>query len=446
VDRKQQLIEQIKARAEQARQIAEKAEQDGWTAENRQEVTRLTEEAKEFKAQLDVEREGDDAMRQVRDMAADIGNAPAANNGGGGADAQRDRRPARRGRGRASLGVMFLASEQYQAFARQWPEAHIPDRARVNMDPVSVGSLLAESEGGESEGAGGGGGGEGRLISITGDIGGGNLVLPDFQGLVDLLGRPEVHLRDLVSLRTTSSDTIHFVRQFSRVINADWVPEATSIDDEDATKPMGGFDFEGVTVPVDTVAEWIPITKRAVMDAGQLRGLIDQELRGNLRDAEERALLYGGGGSGTIEGLDNTDGVQEQEFDTDLFTTLRKARTKVRFGGFAVPTAYLLNVEDDEKIDLERDEQGRFFGNGPFAMGPNSLWGLPRIVSQYVRPGEGWLADWRRAVIWDRQQATISVSDSHVDFFTKNLIAVLGEQREAFGVIRPSAFVKIETE
>ena len=436
MDRIQQLIELIQARSEQARQIAERAEQDGWTAESRQEVQRLLTEAQEYKAELDAQREGDDVTRQLHEMAAELGSMPPGN--GGPPAPARER--ANNGRRAQSLGDVFVGSPEYQAFARQWPEGHIPERARVNMAPVSL-PTLAESEGGPPVPPGGGGG-EGGLISITGTAGAGGLVVPDYQGLVDLLGRPEVRIRNLVSVRTTASDTVNYVRQLSRVINAEWVPEAKTIDDEEAIKPMGGFDFEVVVAPVGTVAEWIPITKRAVMDAGQLRGLIDQELRGNLFDAEERALMYGGG---DIEGLDATSGVQEQEFEDDLFVTMRKAITKVVFGGFAQPTAYLVNPEDDEKIDLERDGEGNFFGFGPFGTGPNRLWGLPRVVSQYVREGEAWLGDWRRAVIWDRQQATISVSDSHADFFIKNLLAVLGEQREAFGVIRPSAFVKIET-
>jgi len=36
------------------------------------------------------------------------------------------------------------------------------------------------------------------------------------------------------------------------------------------------------------------------------------------------------------------------------------------------------------------------------------------------------------------------VSDSHSDFFVRNLVAILGELRAAFAVIRPSAFVEVD--
>ena len=46
-------------------------------------------------------------------------------------------------------------------------------------------------------------------------------------------------------------------------------------------------------------------------------------------------------------------------------------------------------------------------------------------------------------VLWDRQQATISMTDSHDDWFIRNLIAILAEMRAAMGLIRPNAFVNV---
>jgi hypothetical protein len=53
--------------------------------------------------------------------------------------------------------------------------------------------------------------------------------------------------------------------------------------------------------------------------------------------------------------------------------------------------------------------------------------------------GRAILADWRKVVVWDRERATISVTDSHADFFVRNIIAILAELRAAFGIIRPQA-------
>jgi hypothetical protein len=45
--------------------------------------------------------------------------------------------------------------------------------------------------------------------------------------------------------------------------------------------------------------------------------------------------------------------------------------------------------------------------------------------------------------VHDRQNATIRLSDSHADFFTKNLWALLAEERIAQSILRPNAFVEV---
>ena len=69
---------------------------------------------------------------------------------------------------------------------------------------------------------------------------------------------------------------------------------------------------------------------------------------------------------------------------------------------------------------------------------------LETDTGETVDEGTGILADWRKAVVWDREQASIQVSDSHEDFFIRNMVAVLAECRMAFGVIRPSAFCQVD--
>jgi HK97 family phage major capsid protein len=77
-------------------------------------------------------------------------------------------------------------------------------------------------------------------------------------------------------------------------------------------------------------------------------------------------------------------------------------------------------------------------------MGPKRLWGYPVVESYYVTSGSAWLANWNKAVLWDREQASISVTDSHSDWFIRNMVAILAEMRAAFGLIRPSAFIEVE--
>jgi hypothetical protein len=54
------------------------------------------------------------------------------------------------------------------------------------------------------------------------------------------------------------------------------------------------------------------------------------------------------------------------------------------------------------------------------------------------------VGDFRVATLWDRQSTQIYVTDSHSDFFIRNLIAILAELRAAFGVKRPAALVEMD--
>ena len=73
-----------------------------------------------------------------------------------------------------------------------------------------------------------------------------------------------------------------------------------------------------------------------------------------------------------------------------------------------------------------------------------TLWGLPRVECEAVPAGTGIVGNFRMAVLWDREASSIMASDSHADFFIRNLVAILAEMRAAFGIIRPSAFVVID--
>lgn len=285
----------------------------------------------------------------------------------------------------------------------------------------------------------------------------GPLVGPDFRGLLDVgtWQRP-LHIRDVVSQGTTTSDTVTYARMLDVVNNAAPTAEASGTSAGDGSgditgaKPESSMELETVNDTVKTLAHWIPVTKRALSDAAQIRTLIDTFLRYGLEEELEDQMVQGDGTGENFEGILNVSGTQAQAFDTDIFVTLRKAKTKAQVVGRARNLTLLQNPEDAETQDLIRDSQGRYIGAGPYAassfgslFGPTSdtVWGMQRVVTEAVPAGTGIVGDFRWAMLWDREQAAVMLSDSHADFFTRNLVAALAELRAGFGVIRPAAFV-----
>lgn len=344
-------------------------------------------------------------------------------------------RPAGKGR---TVGQQWAESEQYKSLLGSVPNGQFSDRARVQSQPLSLGGGMKD-------------------LFFSGDRtqSAGFLVESDLRGLQDPFYQRPLTIRQLFAGGNTTSDTIEYVRMVSVDNNASVVPEARSAATVDGTtvttalggvKPESAFGFERDSTTVKTLAHWIPVTKRALADAAQIRTLIDQFLRYGLEEAMEDELLTGNGTGEHFLGLNNTPGIQTQAApgagQTNL-DTLRIARRKVQIGGRAQPTAYVLNPIDWEAIELMKDANDNYYGNGPFAMTQPTLWGLPVVQSEAVAAGTAWCAAWNWGVIYDREQTSVQATDTHADFFIRNLVAILAEMRAGFAVLRPSAFVKL---
>lgn len=342
-----------------------------------------------------------------------------------------------------SLGLTVIDSPEFKSLMGSFPDGRVPTKSRVQSSPIQVKSLFT-----------------GASATSAGAF-----VVNERTDIIEMLGRRPLSIRSLVANRRTTSDTVEFVQETSHTNSAAIVAEATSsaaptlpalTGDSlsagaslvNATgggyKPEGSWAFAVATAVVKTIAEWVPVTKRAIADVAQLEGLINDELRADVLEAEEEQILNGDGQGENFYGINATSGIQTQEWTTDLFTTLRKGVTKLRTVGRVNPTALVLNPADAEAIDLAQDGNDRYYYGGPQAIGQRTVWGVPVIESEAQTAGVGLMGDFGKAVLWDREQTTVTMTDSHADFFIRNLVAVLAEERLAFGVTRPTAFVSLD--
>lgn len=287
--------------------------------------------------------------------------------------------------------------------------------------------------------------GVGRKALVTGvsPTSAGALVLPDLRSLIDL-AFPRLALRDLVTNGTTQSDTIEYPRVKSYTIAAKVVAEATASDGVSGLKPESSMELVKETAIVKTIAHWIPATRRALSDAGQIRTLIDNFLLAGLDQVVEDQLLNGNGDADHLLGLTNTPDLGEQPWAGDILATTRKARTQVEEVGLAVPNGYLLNPYDWEEVELTKDGMDRYYYGGPATIAVPRLWGLPVVTAPKQPKGAGYCGDFRQMVVWDREQPNIRVSDGVRDFFLRNMVAILAELRLANGVFRPKAIVEMD--
>jgi HK97 family phage major capsid protein len=339
-----------------------------------------------------------------------------------------------------SLGLTVVDSPEFKALLAGFPEGRVPSKSRVQSAPIAVKALFT---GASSTSAGA-------------------FVTNERTDIVEFLGRKPLTIRSLVANRRTVSDAVEFVQETSHTNAAAVVAEATSSAAPTAVstgatgavtftnasgggyKPEGSWAFAVVTTNVKTIAEWVPVTKRALADVAQLEGLINDQLAADVAEAEEDQILNGNSSGENFTGINNTSSIQTQAWSTDLFTTVRKGVTKLRTVGRVNPTALVLNPADAEAIDLLKDGENRYYYGGPSQIGQRTLWGVPVVESESQASGTGLLGDFSKAVLWDREQTTVTMTDSHADFFVRNLVAVLAEERLAFGVTRPTAFCQLD--
>lgn len=432
----QQLLTDIATKSNQVNTLFDAADNRGDGANTSEEITQIKNLNKEIE-ELNLKAEELKSVMDIRDAnnkrVTDLNtpNRPPFEGGNGNGN------PASSSAFK-SLGEQVLSNERMANWLKD-VVGEVPGEGRMIQSPrVQIKSFLQRNSPEEMAAY------LKTLITGLSDTSAGPLVFPDFKPIVDESYKRPLTVRDIITVGQTTSDTVEYVRVNTPTNNAAPVAEATATGDGTGAKPESALPFERISETVKTIAHWVPATNRALADAGQLRTYIDAFLRYGIDEELEDQILTGSGVGENFTGVLNVSGTTAQAWDTDILTTTRKARTKVRVTGRARPTAYVLHPTDWETIDLLQDNEARYYFGGPLVQGTPRLWGLPVVESEGMTQGTGVVADWKLAILWDRMQTSISMSNSHSDFFVRNLVAILAEMRAAFGIIRPKAFVEID--
>lgn len=284
------------------------------------------------------------------------------------------------------------------------------------------------------------------LVTGLSDTSGGAFITNQRVGYVPQ-PRRAARIADLITVGQTNVDAIEYARQTTFTNVAVETAEATTI--AHGTKPEATIAFEKVTETVKTIAHWIPATRRSLADAGQLRTLIESQLRYGLEFRLEDQIVNGNGSGENLTGILNTTNILTQaKGSLNPSDAIHKAITQIRLA-FLEPNGIAMHPTDWELVRLSRDDGGSITGTGQYLYGPPSqavdptIWGLSVAVTPAVPDDTVLVGDFTKAVLWMREGAQVLASDSHSDFFIKNLVALLAELRAAFGVLLPSAFCKV---
>ncbi len=102
----------------------------------------------------------------------------------------------------------------------------------------------------------------------------------------------------------------------------------------------------------------------------------------------------------------------------------------------------MVNVFDWEEIEMTKGSDQKYMWSTVTDGGVERLWRLPVVVSQILEPGRALMGNWREGcTLHVRQGAEIRFSDQHEDYFMRNMIAILCEERVGLTCSRPGSFV-----
>ncbi len=232
---------------------------------------------------------------------------------------------------------------------------------------------------------------------------------------------------DLVRQGEMSTDSITFARQGTYSPAAAAVAEP--VDVTTGTKPEASVAFSIVTAAANTYASFIPVTRRSLSDATELRTLVDIRLTQDARQALETALLA----------QINTDAGQTQAKGADTHSLAAlKAITLLRTAD-SEPSAIVVTPAAFESIASSATPAGGFTVDG----GVVRLWGVPLVASSSAPATVAFVADWpAAAAVWYRS-TDVLITNSHADTFVRNISTLLCEVRAGLAVTAPRAVVKI---
>lgn len=241
----------------------------------------------------------------------------------------------------------------------------------------------------------------------------------------------KLRVRDLLPTIGIVSGSVEYPKQTTRTNAANTVAEGN-------LKPESAYGFTMQTAVPRVIAHWVPASRQILEDAPQLMGIIDTELLYGLGLKEDAQLLAGDGTGENLSGLITNATAYSAPFDpAGTETMLDQVALGILQTTLAdfTPTGIVMHPSDWMRIRLLKDAQGKYLLGDPGANVPAVLFGLPVVPTTSMTIDKFLVGDFdRAATLYDRWAPRVEVSTEHADFFVRNMVAILAEQRLALAV------------
>ena len=372
-------------------------------------VEKLADEVRDIDAKIAASKEAREAI------AALAGNVPDDNTFDPGDDTG--------AKAAATFGERYIKSSTYTGWAKTNPSG-LGEGSNLSLPRVKIGSLDELMISRKAPGA--------VLATPAAHI------QPIRYPTVDMVDRRPLTLLDVIG-RGQMAGNFDYVQITAVSNNAAIVKENTQ--DTDALKPTSDMTTALAECRAYTFADGYEITNQLLSDAPAFASYMNTAVSYNLDTVIEDKVLNG---TGTEEptGILKTTGVQQKDYTAgadvmDLTKAIRGGRTKITQVTGNV-TAVVLNPEDVEAIDLMQDGDKRFYGLGPWGIGPRTLWGAPVVESAKITKGQALMGDFNQVQLLDREGLSVLAFTQHKDYAARNRVYVRAELRAGLVIWRPN--------
>lgn len=389
------LEDQLKDVLAQTKTLAAKAQQENreFTDEENTKILDLKKKADDLRERI---KKADEAQAAFKALAGPTEERKASS------PVEPEERPAAK-----SYGEAFVRSKSYQEFKDNLPLSGghvniVARRLHVKSDPAPLSTALP-----------------------------GAIVPQMLPGYTDLTYPQPNTFLSLISMGTTSTSYVQY-RQLTAVTN-----NAAKVKEGDL-KPLSTLSTEVAEAHAFTLADGVKVTNQELADDGIIASLINTVLTRNLASYKENMVLNGAGGSEQPTGILNTPGTVSVPFDTDIVHTVSHAITQLQqlVPGISIQ-AVVLNPADNEALNLMQDKNDRYLSNAPFATGPFTLFGVPRITSSIVPQGKALVGDFHSVQLLNKTPLGITAFNQNEDDARHNLTYVRAEEEDMLMIREP---------
>ena len=275
-------------------------------------------------------------------------------------------------------------------------------------------------------------------------------------------GFRQLRIRDLIPTVVASGNAVVVMRQTTATNEAkpQGPQSGTGANQavgagEFAAKSQSSYVWTEVTVPIRTLAHFVPASRQILSDAPQVQSLIDTELSYGLQLESDDQLLNGDGTGQNLTGIlsdaaiNNVGqlaaGTTAAQRPAAMIEHIRAAVTECQKFEYYNINGLVLNPVDFQTLETAKATDGHFLLVAFAATSAETpqIWRVPVIVSNAIAVNNFLIGDWTLgAKVYQREGVSIRVSESDGTDFIKNAVKVLAEERMCLAVNRPKAYCK----